>query len=165
MTAEKTKAANAGFKGKPGKRDASLAAAPQHAIFEDSANLCDKLATVSEAANLKDLDLNRPAVINLEPDTLGRVFSTEAKFALGQLKKLFRGGASGQARAEVALDLVVVRQISAVLDGKIPTGMKFYKGNADAIVTENEDLSKSVHRAMLTTGYAIAPNQSTFATE
>ena len=157
--AEKAKCAAA--KTKPGKKDPSVNV-PQHTIFAEAANFGEKIPVIAES-DLKKMDLNNPAIIDLSSDTAGKVFSTEAKLSLGQLKKMFKQASQG--RAEVALDLVVIQHIANELEAKMPDGMSFHKGKVDSVHTESKEMSELLHRAMLTTSFAINQNQSTFAME
>ena len=160
IASEKTKAAPAQAK-PPGKKDTS-ASVPQHPIFEEAGNMSEKFEPVAES-DWKGLQLDMPAIIDIEQDTLGKLFGLEAKLALGQLKKMFKAGIAP--RAEVALDLVIVRNIASTLEPKIPQDMMFYNGKADAVATASKELSEQLHKAMLTTGYAISPGHTTFAME
>eukprot|EP00439_Symbiodinium_sp_Y106_P018773 s11069_g2.t1 len=122
IASEKTKAATAQAK-PPGKKDTS-ASVPQHPIFEEAGNMSEKFEPVAES-DWQGLQLDMPAIIDIEQDTLGKLFGLEAKLALGQLKKMFKAGIAP--RAEVALDLVIVLNIASTLEPKIPQGMMFYK--------------------------------------
>ncbi|CAE7040338.1 unnamed protein product [Symbiodinium sp. CCMP2592] len=156
----KTEKAKAGpATSKPTKQDA---AAPKFAIFEDGFKLGSPANAVTEET-FKDMSWDEPAIITLANGTIANIFSAQVKLALGQLKKLFK--TASQARAEVAMDMSVVQAISKELQSKLDGKGRFYVGNADAIQTSSKDLTTLLHRNLLTTSYAIAASNTTFATE
>ena len=160
MKKEKTKAAAA--KSKPGAKPTQ---APAHAIFEAGSELVDALPSVAESA-LKSMCLEKPAIISFESETLGKLFGSDVKVAMGQLKKLFTQPGATHSRAEVGLDLSVVKHVAKLLDGMLPDGMSFYTGMADSLPQDVESLAiQTLRKNMLSTSYAILANNATFATE
>ena len=161
-TAEKSKAASA--KTRP-KKDATLAnAAPQHPVFEHAGKLATKLPSFPET-DLTEFCLDEPALLNFENETLTKLYGPDVKLCLGQIKKVFKQNSGAQTRAEVALDLSVIQQMAKELTGKFHPCALFYLGKADSIPTDTKELTMLLHKNLLATGFAIAANQATFASE
>ena len=141
--------------------------APGHHIFQ-CADVCAAMAACRDA-DAKNLDLEKPAIVNLGDIAVADVIGAEVKVTLGQLQQLMKEACAGkpgsQARAELGMDVAALAKTVDAVGKVMPNKMGFHKGSTDTIKTDANELTQALRKNMLATCFAVVKGHATFGAE